>query len=71
MTAPPYRQVFFMEIVPDHWVSVSMKGEFDSDIWHALKSFVDRHATRPAEQEAECADVVRALSADESAPEGK
>lgn len=43
----PYRQVFFFEVVPEHWVSVSMKGDFDYDIWSALRAFIDRHETMP------------------------
>lgn len=45
----PYRQVFFFEVVPEHWVAVNMKGDFDSDVWQALKAFLDRHETRPSE----------------------
>jgi hypothetical protein len=45
----PYRNVFFFEVLPDHWVQVNMKGDFDSDIWQALKGFLDRHATQPWE----------------------
>jgi hypothetical protein len=45
----PYRQVFFFEVAPEHWVSVNMKGDFDSDVWLALKAFLDRHETRPIE----------------------
>jgi len=41
------RQVFFFEVVPGHWVSVQMNGDFDSNIWGALKDFVNRHETRP------------------------
>jgi hypothetical protein len=44
----PFRNVFFFEVLPEHWVQVNMKGDFDGDVWRALKDFVDRHATRPA-----------------------
>jgi hypothetical protein len=43
----PSRQVLFHEIAPGHWVSISMGGPFDSDMWHVLHDFVKRHETRP------------------------
>lgn len=42
-----FRQIFFYEVKKDHWVSVSLKGEFDSDIWSGLKALVDSKAIQP------------------------
>ncbi len=48
-----YRNVFFQEIAPGHWVQINMLGEFDSDAWHALNGFLKRKATQAVpEQEA-------------------
>lgn len=40
-----YRQIFYFELVPGRFVSISMKGPFDSDMWSILKDFLDRHQT--------------------------
>jgi hypothetical protein len=40
-----YRNVFFQEIEPGHWVQVNVLGEFDSDVWHALSAFLKRKET--------------------------
>lgn len=47
-----YRQVLFHELAPEHWVSVNMKGAFDSDMWGALHDWLKRHETRPASADA-------------------
>jgi hypothetical protein len=41
-----YRRVFFLEIVPDHWVNVTMKGDFDSDMFGLLHVWRGIHALR-------------------------
>lgn len=43
-----YRQVFYFELAPGRFVSINMRGPFDSDMYAVLKGFMDRHATHPA-----------------------
>jgi hypothetical protein len=42
-----FRQVFSFELKPGHFVSINMRGPFDSDMWQVLNDFVKRHETKP------------------------
>jgi len=42
-----YRQIFYCELAPERFVSVCVKGPFDSDAWLALELFLKKTETQP------------------------
>lgn len=63
------RTVFHCELTEGHWVQVNIRGEFDSDVWHALDGFMKRMAVRPAPKVG--CDCVPPSQCSQCPPEGK